>query len=323
MNLKTIPNLASLNLKDLNKILPLAILEKIQDNYSTALEIPISIRNYNGELLTKFSNSSKLWQIILTKPEVEQQLVKNLQQAADKCLRTGQIVIFERTANAYTFIAPINAGSQVFAFFVGGMVRFGNPDLKIAEQQAQLLKIDLETYLDVFLSLPFFTRERLEASANLIKIIGNTISTLEAEESETKNRTTVIQQKNLELNQQLNVYKKIINSLDIGIFTATLDDLNITEINTIGQQILASTQTPETTQKSLQSLFHTKLQLSKFIQVIRDKQIIKDWLIQLKTIKGETKTISINANLITDPNNGKNLIHGQIKDLNQRPHSSI
>jgi hypothetical protein len=58
--------------------------------------------------------------------------------------------------------------------------------IKNKEHIRQGIHIDLDTYLDAYLRLPLFTKERLEASANLIKIISSTISSFE----ETKNLYT-------------------------------------------------------------------------------------------------------------------------------------
>ena len=93
--------------KDQLTNLPLQVLQKIQDNYSTALGIPISIRNIDGELVTKLSNASRLWNLIHSSPEAEKNLLKILKEAKEKCQRTGQIVTHERHPDTHTFLAPI------------------------------------------------------------------------------------------------------------------------------------------------------------------------------------------------------------------------
>jgi ligand-binding sensor protein len=173
-------------LKEIKNLLSLQVLQKIQDSYSLALGIPISIRNSEGKSITKLSNTSKLWNFIHANPAAEIKLTSILKDAIEKCNRTSQTVIFERHPDTQAFLAPITSNGKVIAYFVGGLVRFGNPDLNIAEQQAKILHIDLDTYLDAYLRLPLFTKERLEASANLIKIISSTISSFE----ETKNLYT-------------------------------------------------------------------------------------------------------------------------------------
>ncbi len=168
-----------MKLKEIKNLLSLQTLQRIQDNYSTALGIPISIRNEEGEPLTKLSNVSKLWDLIHSRPFAETKLTTILKEAIEKCNRTSQVIIFERHPNTHAFLAPITNNGRVIAYFVGGLVRYGNPDLNIAEQQAELLQVDLDIYLDAYLHLPLFSKERLEASANLIKIIGSALSSLD------------------------------------------------------------------------------------------------------------------------------------------------
>lgn len=168
-----------MNIKELKNILSLQTLQKIQDNYSTALGIPVSVRNSHGEALTKPSNPSKLWNYIHKNSAAEDNLIKILQEAIEKCNRTSQIVIFERHPDTHAFLAPMMANGKPIAYFVGGLVRFGNPNMNIAEAQAKLLHLDIDTYLDAYLHLPLFTKTRLEAAANLIKTIGSTITSCE------------------------------------------------------------------------------------------------------------------------------------------------
>jgi PAS domain S-box-containing protein len=321
-------------LKEIKKILHLQTLQKIQDNYSAALGIPISIRDTQGELLTKFSNMSKLWSLIHNRPDAEAKLSVLLRQAIDKCNRTGQVVIFERVPDAHVFLAPIHANGQIIAFFVGGLVRFGNPNMLIAQEEAHLLDIDLDSYLDAYLSLPFITRDRLDASANLIKIIGNTISNLEVEDSEIKVKANIIQQKNIELSNNLdktyqqlsesiNRYKQIFDTVNDGIYAADLETGAILEINQAGAQILGYSVPEEIRGKAIKNFYANPQDRDQFIRILQEKGTIKHWIANIITPKGEPRIVETNANLTKDKNSGKTLIHGIFREINPRQHRSI
>lgn len=323
-----------MKLKEIKKILSLQTLQKIQDNYSTALGIPISIRNSEGELLTKLSNASKLWNLIHSNLNAETKLINILKAAIDKCNRTGQIIIFERHPDTQAFLAPIHLGGRIVAFFVGGLVRFGNPNMQIAAEQAQILGVELDTYLDAYLNLPFYTTERLEASANLIKIIGNTISTFEFEGSEIKVKQQEMQQKNQQLiknlekaSEQLDSsqhrYKQLFDTINDGIYLADFDEGGIIDINQAGTRMLGYRKPQELFGKKISEMYVFPNDRNKYLEILKEKGTIKNWIAHLQTPAGEEKYFETSATLISDNHTGKTLIQGIFRDINHREHQSI
>ena len=323
-----------MKLKEIKKLLHLQTLEKIQDYYSTALGIPIAIRNAHGEQLTKMSNVSRLWEIIHKRPEVEANYNIPLQDAIDKCNRTGQIVIFERVPDAYAFIAPIHTNGQIVAFFIGGLVRFGNPNMMLGQIQADILGIDLDTYLDAYLNLSFITEESLEASAHLIKIIGNTISSLEMEDSEIKVKANFIQQQNQQLSQNLNKtnqeliksnnrYKQIFDTVNDGIYAADLEKGTIIEINQAGAQIFGFSHPDQIKGKDLKTFYANPAERDELVKILKEKGTIQHWIANIISNLGEAKTLETNGNVFTDEITGKALLHGVFRELNPRIHRPI
>jgi PAS domain S-box-containing protein len=316
-----------LKLKEIQKILSLQTLQRIQDNYSTALGIPISIRNTTeGELITKLSNVSKLWSLIQRTPEVETKLMNILKDAMDKCYRTGQVIIFERHPDTQAFLAPIHLGGRIVAFFVGGLVRFGNPDMQIAAEQAQKLGVDLDTYLDAYLSLPFLNKERFEASATLIKLIGNTISTFETEGSEIKVKQQEMQQKNLQLaknlektskqlDSSLDRYKQLFDTINDGIYLANFNEETFIDINQAGTAMLGYKNPQELLGKKVGELYVNPQERFKYIEILKEKGTIKNWIAQIQTPFGEKKYLETSATLITDKHTGKILMQGIFRDI--------
>lgn len=316
-----------MKLKEFKKILSLPTLQKIQDNYSTALGIPISIRNSEGELLTKISNPSKLWSLIHSSQDAETKLTEPLKVAIDKCLRTGQVIIFERLPDTQTFLAPIYTGGKIVAFFVGGLVRFGNPNLDIAISQASQFNLDIDTYLDAYLSLHFFTKDRLEASANLIRMIGTTITTLETEGNDIKIKHQLVQEKNQQLKKTLettsNRYKRLFNTVNDGIYVADFDLGTFVEINPAGAKMLGFKETKDLIGKKVKDLYVYPKDRDKYLQILKNHGKISNWVSHIITPQGEEKYFDTNATLIYDESSGKQLVQGIFRDLNQRSHRSI
>lgn len=295
-----------MKLKEIKKLLSLQTLQKIQDNYSTALGIPISIRNSDGVALTKLSNTSKLWNFIHANPAAEGKLVSILKGAVEICNRTGQIVIFERHPDTHAFLAPIIWNGKVIAYFVGGLVRFGNPNLAIAEQQAEILGIDLDTYLDAYLHLPFLTKERLEASANLIKIIGSTLSNLEPKEEPTSSLR----------------YKRFFETANDGLLLTDFEQANIIEINKAGAQMFGYQSPHEVIGQKVENFYVYPEDRKKFLKILQERGFINNWIAHISTVSGEEKYFEISATLIKEKS-GQKVIQSIFRDLNPRQHRSV
>ncbi|MCC6643872.1 PocR ligand-binding domain-containing protein [Candidatus Peregrinibacteria bacterium] len=316
-----------MKLKDQRINLSLQVLQRIQDNYSTALGIPISIRNQEGELITKLSQPSKLWALIHSSAEAEKKLVNLLKIAIEKCNRTGQVVIFERHPDTYAFLAPIYVGGEIIAFFIGGLVRFGNPNLEIATEQSAILKIDLDTYLDAYLNLPFFTKERLEASANLIKLIGSTIFNLENQGSENKAKNRLITRKNEELTTQLqesqNLYKRIFDTVNDGIYLADLEQGTFIDINPAGAQLLGYQSPTDLIGKVVRNLYVNPSERDHYLEKLKAQGVISKWPAHIRTPSGEERYFETNASLILDQKTGKQIIQGIFREILPREHRQI
>lgn len=295
-------------------------LEKIQENYSTALGIPVSIRDTEGELLSKVCNPSKLWNLIDTLPNAEEKWRSLLKTAIDKCRRTGQVVVFERIPDSQAFLSPIFSGGQIVAFFVGGMVRFGNPNLDVAIKLSEEMNIDLDTYLDAYLNLHFFTQERLYAAANLIKTFGSTISNFEAEgKAAQKNYQKAM--KNLE--SASNRYKRLFDTVADGIYVANFLEGTFVEINQAGAKLFGYKKSEELIGKKIKNHYVFPEDRDKYQEILAQKGVINNWVAHIITPSGEERYFETNASVITDPNSGKKLIHGVFRDINYRYHQPI
>lgn len=323
-----------MKVKEIKNLFSLQTLQKIQDNYSTALGIPIYIKNSEGKVVTKPTNPGKLWDLIHKVSSTENSFSDQLQAAIDKCNRTGQIVLFERFPDAQTFLAPIYANGKIVAYFIGGLVRFGNPNLETAEKQAALLEISIDLYLDAYLSLPFFTRERLEASANLIKIIGSTIYNLENQGVEIKELNQTIQEKNSELSRNLeqakvllqtteNRYKQLFDTVNDGIYVSELETEIFLDINPAGAKILGYQSPADIIGKNIRNLYVFPKDRDNFTNILKSKKSIHNWVAHIATPNGEERYVETNATIITDQKTKKSLIQGIFRDLNLRHHRPL
>jgi PAS domain S-box-containing protein len=155
----------SLKLTDL---VSLRTLQRLQDNFSQALGISAHILDLDAEPITKsYYNSSFLAKICSTD-----------QKALLKAIHRDKPYIYECKGRLFSFAVPILVQGKAIALIKGGQVRLGNPNLKECKQLATEFNVDFDDYLEAYLSLPFFTKERLLASANLLKLVSSTISSM-------------------------------------------------------------------------------------------------------------------------------------------------
>lgn len=317
-----------LKVKEITDVVSLRTLQKIQDSFSTALEIPLSIRNLEGKLLTRISNESKLWNLIKTNPATDGTLKTILKEAFQKSLRTGQVIIFERYIDTKAFAAPININGKTLGFFVGGLVRFGNPNLETCLKEADKLGIDQDEYLEAYLELSLFTPERLQAAATLIKIISNTISTLEFKGNEIKIKTEKIQQKNEELaknlekasdalNKNKERLQKLFHAVNDGIYIADIEG-RLLEINSAGAKMLGFEKPSEIIGQLIKNFYINSKNYEEFIQILNKNDHIENFMAEIKTKDGQNKYYEVNAILVKNNKGNPVTIQGIFRDTNER-----
>ncbi|MBD3270808.1 PAS domain S-box protein [Candidatus Peregrinibacteria bacterium] len=312
--------------KDITQLVSLRTLQKIQDFYTTALGFSLSIRNSEGEQIIKPTFNSKLWDFVTKHPEMEKKLSQNLLDAYEKCERTGQVIIFERCPDTLAFVAPINFNGHIIAFFVGGMVRQGNPNLDTALLQAENMNVSIDEYLDAYLNLPLITYKKLEAAGNLIKVIGSTISNLEFVGSEFKLKNIEVKKKNKQLSYELNKttysYKSIFDNVFDGIYVSNLDGRFI-DMNIAGARLLGYKDPKDLIGKETKSVYVYPEDRERYIKQVKSKGYIKNWIAHIKTPAGEEKFLETNATAIKDKNGKIDLIQGIFRDINHRQHRNI
>lgn len=143
-------------------------LQRLQDTLGEAVGISSSIMDLAGKLVTKGRYNDEFLASRCHLSDVE----------AMKAIQRGKPHIYECQGGVYSFAAPIMVEGKPIALIKGGQVRLANPDLKVCKQRAAALGITLDQYLEHYLSLPLFTRERLMAAAELLTMVASTISSM-------------------------------------------------------------------------------------------------------------------------------------------------
>ena len=316
----------------LTELVSIRTLEKIQDNFSEATGIACVIRDVDGRQLTKISNLSLLWQEVQKHPEVEREANERLVEVLDKCAKTGQIQICRRYIDTYAFTVPMYIDSKIVAFFIGGLSRFGNPDMNICIQESRRLGIELDSFLELYLSLPLVTEQRLNACANLLKIIGKTIASLAREGTDAKAKAVEMKSLNNFLEQEIakgekelleseERYRLLFNTINDGVYmtdsNGIANDINITGAKLLGYEL------DELIGSNFRNLYVNPEDRDRFLKKLYRDGHVEHFHPHIRLKNGQTRYFETNATVIRDKTGNIIGVQGIFRDLDSRTHARI
>lgn len=307
-------------------------LERIQDNFSVATGIACVIRDASGNDITKISNPSLLWQEISKNKALVEKNREMLVQTFEKCFKTGQIEIIKRYMDCYAFVVPIHVEGRIAAFAIGGLTRYGNPDMNLCINSATQLGIDLDSLLEMYWALPLVTEQRLLACANLFKIIASTISTIAKEGTEAKEKVRDITEMNqlmeqemmksaLELHTSEERYRNLFNTINDGVYVTDETGI-IEEINKPGANLLGY-EPEELIGKNMKTLYVHPEDRDEFLKRIYKEEKSEHFHPYVRLKNGETKYFETNSTVIKDPNGKIIGVQGIFRNIDPRLHGSI
>jgi PAS domain S-box-containing protein len=156
------------SLPPLTELVSPRTLQRLQDNFAEALGISSVILNLEGRPITNGRFNSDF-------------LSKNCEVGSLESLKAVErrkTHIFECQSGIFSFAAPIMVEGRPVGLIKGGQVRLGNPDLKLCKLRAEQLNVSFDYFLEEYLNLPLFNRDRLSAAADLLGMMASTISTM-------------------------------------------------------------------------------------------------------------------------------------------------
>ena len=317
----------------LNEYLSDRTLEKILENFTRATGINLIIRDNKGEQINTLTNNSRLWQEINKHESTKNRLFEVLRVQMENCIKTGQIQIFNRYIDTSTFIVPIYVEGRITAFFISGLTRLGNPNTGTCIRESEKLKIDLDSYLEMYLELPLVTMEKFEACANLLKVIATTLTTLTKEENEIKAKISYISTMNDFLKQEIKNnskelklsetrYYNLFNNITDGAYITDIKGILI-DINPAGARMLGY-EPHELIGTNFRDVFVNPEDRDKFVvKVILEKGYLQNYHPYVRLKDGQSKFFETNAVAIRNESSEIIGIQGIFRDISHRPHSNL
>jgi PAS domain S-box-containing protein len=317
----------------LNDYLSDRTLEKILDNFTRATGTNLIIRDIRGEQVGTITNHSRLWKEIVKNEQSKNDMFGELRNQIEASIKNGQIQIFNRYFDTYTFIVPIYVEGRITAFFISGLTRFGNPKTEECMKEAEKFKISLDDYLEMYLELPLMTRDKFEAAANLLKVIATALTTLSKEENEIKAKISQMSSINDFLKQEIKNssselklsetrYYNLFNNITDGAYITDIKGIVI-DINPAGAKMLGY-EPHELIGTNFKDVFVNPDDREKYVvKVIIEKGYLQNYHPFVKLKSGETKYYETNAVAIRNENNDVVGIQGIFRDISHRPHLKI
>lgn len=317
----------------LTELVSVRTLEKILDNFTSATGLGCVIRDIKGNPLTKGSHPTRLWQEVVKHPHIEKQYQEDLLQIFEKVIRTGQNEIYKRYIDTYAFIVPIYVEGRAEAFFVGGLGRFGNPNMELCINEAKKLNIDMDTFLEMYLMLPLVTLEKLESSASLLRIIGSTVSTLAKDGTEAKAKLEElseiqdflkkkIQKNSHDLHDSEERYRQLFNTINDGVYVTDEKGI-IKEINLQGAKLLGFNSPAELLGTNMRDTYVNPEDRDEFTRILYWKGHIEHFHPYVRLKSGKKAYFETNSTVIKDKNGKITGVQGIFRAIGPGHHSNL
>ncbi|MFA6527916.1 MAG: PAS domain S-box protein, partial [Candidatus Gracilibacteria bacterium] len=177
----------------LSDFVSLKTLQRIQDTLAQALSVSLVIVDaFSKKPITKRSNMSVFCSHMRNSESFISECRKHEAHCGNICLNATKSSVFECHAGLFGFTVPIMLSGRIVAYFKGGQVRLSNPDIVKCKTLADIHGVDFDSYLEMFLAIPLFSKEKLDASMDLLSVIANTISNLAVSGQIAKSKATEI-----------------------------------------------------------------------------------------------------------------------------------
>ncbi|WP_425060135.1 hypothetical protein SCACP_07850 [Sporomusa carbonis] len=178
---KTVPNngqvLDNLDTVKLQDIIDVEFLQKFQDNFAESLGVAGLTVDIDGNPVTKPSNFTKFCmehtrgsKLGLTR------CMECDRKGGEESARTGKPAIYDCHAGLVDFGAPIMLEGRQIGSILGGQVLTSSPDESYYRKVAQEIGVDADEYIKALREVKQISRHSVEAAANVLYLVANTLS---------------------------------------------------------------------------------------------------------------------------------------------------
>lgn len=205
-------------------------LQQFQDNFALSVGVASVIEDNHGNTITCPSCFSKLCkEIIRASPLGLKRCLAADISGATEAVRTGRPTIYQCHAGLIDFAAPILLNNQVIGTIFGGQLLTKEPSADHCHKIAQEIGVETDKYLEAIQEIPIVTKEKVQAAANVLFSVANTLSKYAYQ-------SLMLKKINREIVLSYNRLENIFNTMSDGVLI--IDDKGIVQqLNVIAEEI--------------------------------------------------------------------------------------
>ena len=170
---------ASDDLKDLKitDVIDLDFLQRFQDDFAKGVGLASVTVDINGTPVTNPSSYTRFCMDYTHGTECgDKRCAESHRQGGEEAARLGKPVVYECHAGLIDFAAPIIVEGRQIGTILGGQVLTELPDEAKYRRIAREIGVDEEGYVEAVQEVRKLTRESIEAAANVLFIVANSLS---------------------------------------------------------------------------------------------------------------------------------------------------
>lgn len=177
----------------LEDVIDLEFLQSFQDNFAKSVGVASITTNIDGVPVTNPSCFTSFCMELTRKNDIgNSRCIECDRVGGERSVKTKKPSIYDCHAGLTDFAAPILLGERQIGTIVGGQVITSPPNKNKFREIAQEMGIDPEKYIKALEKVSIVEKERVEAAAEVLYMVANTLSKLGYEQYKLKNMSKTI-----------------------------------------------------------------------------------------------------------------------------------
>ncbi|GMA98998.1 PocR ligand-binding domain-containing protein [Pelosinus sp. IPA-1] len=182
---KSIEDLRNVKLED---IIDIAFLQKFQDNFAESVGVASITVDITGKPVTNPSNFTTFCMKHTRGSELGLKGCMGCDsKGGEESARTGKPAIYDCHAGLVDFAAPIMLEGRQIGSILGGQVLTSTPEEGKYRQIAEEFGVNPDEYIDSLREIKQVPKKSVEAAANVLYLVANTLSKMWYQQSKLKN----------------------------------------------------------------------------------------------------------------------------------------
>jgi len=192
-----VETIQSVNLKD---IIDLKFLQTFQDSFANALGVASIAVDMEGNPLTEPSNFTDFCMEYTRGSQKGLERCKVCdRKGGEESARTGKPAIYDCHAGLVDFAAPIMLEGRQLGSILGGQVLTSSPDESYYRRVAEEIGVNPEKYIQSLQDVKRLPRKSVEAAAQVLYLVANTLSKVWYHQRQLKNMAGAINDRILQI----------------------------------------------------------------------------------------------------------------------------